>query len=156
MMVYIFDSSAFIDLKNRFPRKSTIPFFRKLWVTIENSIQKREIIIIEEVKREIFEGNDELTEFFKELPKTIFLDYDEAIQGNLSKVVNSPSGKPLVGIGKKNEADLFLVATAITIDGIIVSNECKKRGHGLPLLCRSFNVKIIDLNEYLERVFGEE
>ncbi|MHA1697736.1 MAG: DUF4411 family protein [Promethearchaeota archaeon] len=153
MTTYLFDTSSFIKLKNYPPRKD-ISYFDKIWDSIEKMIRSSEIIIIREVFEELTrstEKEDNVAKLVRSVQEFIF-DYPEEMQKNiLRRIINE--NKPMVGVGsKKNEADLFLIASALYLKGVIVTEEkYRKKVLNIPSIVLKYDIECIDLIEFLRR-----
>ena len=156
-MNYLLDSNIFIEPKKHFYEFDICPDF---WTWIRTC---KDLASIEEVREEIFQGNDELVSWIKKsLRKDWFLKCDIAIQKNYSIIVDYVNKLDGYSLKKKDDfirgADGWLIAAAMQRKDIIVTQEkshispTDKNKIYLPAIAKHFNVECIMLCDLLRRL----
>lgn len=150
-MVYIFDSSSLIVLfKNFYLRR-----FPTLWSLYDSLIDEKRILSVREVRNEVKERGDRLSEWskrngeFYQIPtnnemlfiqKIFLIRHFQAIVRNKERLLGKPVADPFV-IAKANEIAAGCVVTEETY---------KKNAAKIPNICQHFNIRCINLREFME------
>lgn len=148
-MIYVFDSCSFIDLFREYDKESNvIQNFNRL-------ILENKIISVREVYKEIFKSNDDVAFWAKknkhifEIPELEeFFYVSEIFQVNHFKMMIRRQqillGTPV--------ADPFLIAKTRFLDACLITNEkYAKNGAKIPNVCNHFNVKYLNLDEFITK-----
>jgi len=146
---YCFDTSAFTDSWRRYYKPNS---FRILWDRIGELIKNGQILVPEEVKKEIGAGKDELITWFKQYHSQVSPVTEEQI-AIVSEIVNK---YPLVSQYKKPRAyhaDPFVVALGKITSTTVVTFE-KRNGSNdhpaVPDLCKEYDVECCSLADFFE------
>lgn len=126
-MSFLLDSSILIEAKNRTP----IDVFPTFWSKLQEQIVAGNIVSSIKVKDELQRGNedDELVSWIETLPDSSFLQIDNATMLKYAQVINWAEQNPQYNQAAKAEfansdiADAFLIATALSQNHTIVTNE---------------------------------
>ncbi len=156
--LFLIDSNSFIEPYNRY---YSFDLAENFWEQIKNNIENGSIVILDMVKDEINRGNDQLSDWMREIriaeeidhrAQNIILNYRNV----LDYIQNEPSYKEtaLENWSQEHIADAWLIATAIAKDYTIITFEQKKRSINpgnkyknakIPDVAEHFNVKVDDL-----------
>ncbi len=148
-MRYCFDTCA---LANSWRRHYRIKSFPGVWDHIGNLMDAHDIVVPEEVEKELGVGKDDLVAWFKRYRACVI-----PISQDQLKIVSVIVNKyPLVSRYKAPRpfhADPFLVALA-KLDGRIVVTDEVKSGNSnhpaVPDLCKEYNVKCCNMAQFFE------
>ena len=108
--LYIIDSSSLIEIKRRYP-KDTLP---GIWADLHALFQRNQLIAPMEVMREIFQRDDELTEWAKAHEK-MFREIDGAILEKAKSVVAKFPQMADYDSAKSAHADPFIIGLALLL-----------------------------------------
>lgn len=152
-MKYLLDSNIFIEPKKQFYVFDLCPDF---WTWIRTS---KDLTSIEEVREEIFKGDDELVLWMKQfLKKEWFIKTDTTTQKNYNIIADYVNALEKNSQRNKdtflNGADGWLIATAMKQNDIIVTLEKSHPATNngkiyLPDVAKHFNVNCIMLCDLL-------
>jgi hypothetical protein len=154
-IVFVFDTSALIDLENTFTYDN--PVFKAIWEEIESLIMKDNLLILDFVEEEInlYEGNkDFLKEWIKswKKKKKLVIVTDETIINEAIPIINQEYNTGFLNKNKlatgKDEADPYLIAYCKKYNFVLVTNESKYKSNRIPAVAKKNNVKSIDLNDF--------
>jgi hypothetical protein len=149
-MMYVFDTGAFIVLKNYYPTT-----FGSLWARIDGMVAAGRITSVREVFNELENYND--TDFIQEWAqrhKALFAKPTNQELLVVQQILAIPHFQTLItqrSILKGTPvADPFVVASASVNQGTVVSQESfKENAAKVPNVCRHFNVPCVKLNEFM-------
>ena len=151
--MYIFDTNVLLTIC-RFYYISTFPSF---WEYFNEYIENGRVISVREVLTEIlsyYNVNSKLVIWAKQhrnifyQPINLEIEFIKEIFLIKHFQYNIPKESQLVG---KPVADPFVIAKAREKNGYVVTNEeYKKNGAKIPNICECFNVKCINLNQFME------
>lgn len=147
---YCFDTSAFTDSWRRYYKPNS---FKILWERIGDLIRDGEILVPEEVKKEIGAGKDELIIWFKQYHPNVSPVTEEQVL-IVTEIVNK---YPLVSQYKKPRAyhaDPFVVALAKITSSVVVTYEKRNSSSdhpAIPDLCKEYGVECCTLADFFER-----
>ena len=148
-MKYSFDSSAFINpWRRHYPPKH----FPSLWTTIDDLIEKGDVVASEEVYYEIKQKDDDLLQYLKSRRK-LFLPVDTKQQEVVGSIVNTFSDWIDPG-SLKHKADPYVIALA-RIHGLAVVAYEKIRGPSnvsIPGVCSHFHVPYLDFIGFMDDI----
>lgn len=162
-MLYIIDSNILI-----YPNRKTHPFdiHPTFWDKMSIILNRDDVISIDKVKSEIYNHEDELTEWCKEnIPNGFWnsstisiLEYAEIQNWAPTKNYNE---RALADFARHTNADPFLVAYAlhkkrndvdITIVTQEVSSPASQRVIKLPDVCIDFEIRYLDINDFFREI----
>ncbi|MFN5539621.1 MAG: PIN domain-containing protein [Candidatus Melainabacteria bacterium] len=150
--MYIFDTSSLKQLFKFYPKR-----FPSLWQKFGNLMDSKKIISVKEVLNEIenYGDNDELKNWAKE-NKAFFQipTSDEALFiSKIYQVKHFQQGLESKKLLKGGSfADPFLVAKAKITDATLITEEkFKPNGTKIPNICKHFEIKCKDLEEFMEQ-----
>ena len=142
---YVIDTSAIIDLWRRY---YPIDIFKSLWQEIDRLIKNDELISPREVFEEIKVGDDELFSWIKN-QKKMFKELDNIQLLQVKKIlIKFPNWiDPNKAIP---EADPFIIALALAVGWTVITSEKYSTGSKpkIPDVCKSFNIKCINLIDF--------
>jgi len=155
--IYVIDSSALIDLRRDYPRKT----FGKLWQRFADLAGAGRLIAPEEVRHEIGRRDDELKEWAASVDG-LFVAPDDDFMACLSRVV--AECPYLVNLARRYAADPWVVALALQMQEAeagkmfraachVVSHEVKAPQPGplrIPDACDHFGLSHIRLVRIFE------
>lgn len=152
-MIYVFDTSAFIVLKNFYP--STFP---TLWERLDTMVERGAIVSVREVFNELHTYNDaDFIQDWAKQNKALF-----AKPGNdelliVQQILAIPHFQTLVGnkaiLKGTPVADPFVVAAAkIKKPATVVTQETlKPNAAKIPNVCQHFRVPCVDLESFMAK-----
>ena len=108
--LYIIDTSSFIEIKRRYP-KDTLP---GIWADLHALSLRDQLIAPVEVMREIFQRDDELTEWAKEHDK-IFREIDGSMWEKARIVITKFPRMAEYDSAKNAHADPFIIGLALLL-----------------------------------------
>jgi hypothetical protein len=149
-MIYVFDTGAFIVLKNYYPAT-----FGSLWTRIDTMVSAGTIISVREVFNELQNYND--TDFIQDWAqqhKGIFSTPTNPELLIVQEVLAIPHFQTLIAqkaiLKGTPVADPFVVASAKVKGCTVVSQESfKENAAKVPNVCKHFNVPCIKLDEFM-------
>lgn len=147
-MIYVFDTSAFIEGWNDLYPPDTFP---DLWVRVEGLIEQGKIIAPDEVSRELGRKDDALKAWGKANRKA-FVAWEGSFLVR-SKVITNRYRRMLDQKPGKNGADPLVVALALDRSATVVTEE---RGSGnltspgIPDVCKAEKVPCINLLTFIK------
>lgn len=155
---YIVDANIFITAhRQRYPFDVVPSFWEQL---IEKAAHK--IIILEAVQKEILRGNDLLAEWYNEESSnfTVAKIPEQEVIKAYSEIINSVNSNGQYLQSAKVEfasvADSWLCAYGLAYEATIVTLETyeKERRNRvkIPNVCREFDVRYIDLLEFMREI----
>ena len=150
-MIYVFDTSAFIVLKNFYP--STFP---TLWGRLDGMVGSETVISVREVFNELHSYNDaDFIQDWAKQHKVMFAkpENDELLV--VQRILAIPHFQMLVGnkaiLKGTPVADPFVVAAAkIKQPATVVTQETlKPNAAKIPNVCQHFDVPCVDLETFM-------
>ncbi|MGW5556618.1 DUF4411 family protein [Micromonospora sp. NPDC003944] len=122
--MYLLDSNVFIEAKNRYYPFDVVPGF---WDWIQVAHQTCGVCIVEAVRDELVDADDDLSAWIKALPSSFILPSSVISTGilrSLSVWASSSSQYSAAAVSEfLSVADYLLVAHARTISATVVTNE---------------------------------
>lgn len=112
---YVFDSSCLMKLN----REQPADLYPTVWERIEELVIGGRSVLPKEAKREIDKKDDVLREWVKSRSAMVIDETEQA----LAVVADISRAHPSWVRGEKNAADPFIIAAAVTLDAIIVTDE---------------------------------
>lgn len=149
--MYVFDSSALIDLFSNYYRNR----FPSLWEKFDILVEEGKIISVKEVKKELESFDDSVSEWAKNNSK-VFLSLTNDEAEFIKLILNTKGFKDNI---KKQQllsyrplADCFVIAKAKMLNIYVVSSErYKPHGAKIPNICEYFGVSHLNLQEFMEK-----
>lgn len=141
--VYCFDTSAFVDSWRRY---YPVGIFPTLWDKLGELVGEDRIIVPREAEKEILNGNDDLTIWFKKSNRCV-RPYTLAQLQTVQEIVNKYPKVSQFNKPKPLNADPFIVALAKEASAIVVTFE----GNGnlddpkIPFLCKENKVACFNM-----------
>lgn len=147
MASYSFDTSSLLN-----GRRDDLPprTFRTLWERIEDLVGTS-VFAVDPVKAELERKHDE-TFAWARAQDDLFVPLEEDIQLATREVLTRCPKLVAVG-GRRDGADLFVVAFALARDGAVVSQESPGRSLNKPRIpdaCEAVGVRCLRLVEFIE------
>ena len=145
---YVLDTNVFINMQRHSPRD--IPVFKPLRDKLEALIETGVVVSSEEVFDELGRGDDILIDWIKKR-KSAFLPSDEQVQLKVREILKRFPDL-LTGSKKANTADPFVIALALILNCILVSDETragKENPAKIPNVCDAFKVSVMKFVEFL-------
>ncbi|MBX7229628.1 MAG: DUF4411 family protein [Burkholderiaceae bacterium] len=153
-MSYLLDANVFIQAKNLYYGLDFCPAFWE-WISANNT--KGQVISIDKVFDEIIAGEDELTDWVKNVGNTLFRPTNTLVITQLTKVSDwamTQNYEP----GAINDffqgADYYLIGHALAGTHIVVTHEVVSNSTKrikIPNACAGLNVKFMTPYEMLRR-----
>lgn len=146
--IYIIDACALIDASKSYPLDKKT--FQSIWEKLAEMFEAKQLMSSSEIFEEI--KDKELEKWLNPYKKN-FLPLDQEIQKNTREVLKQFPSMININKNKKSSSngDPFLIATAIKIKGVIVTNE----GNGInkiPNVSKHFNIETIKLEQFIREV----
>ena len=149
-MNYVFDTGAFIILKNFYP--STFP---TLWGRVDEYVATKRIVSVREVYNELHNYNDQdfIQEWAKD-KKECFAVASEAETRAVGQIFSVPHFQALIGakaiLKGTPVADPFVVAAALVQGATVVTQELlKPHAAKIPNVCQHFGVPYLTLEGFM-------
>ncbi|MEO8007786.1 MAG: PIN domain-containing protein [Betaproteobacteria bacterium] len=149
-MTYVFDTSAFIVLKNFYPAT-----FATLWSRIDALVANGSIASVQEVFNELHNYNDaDFIQDWAKQHKVVFAKPSNAELLVVQKILAIPHFQVLIGnkaiLKGTPVADPFVVAAAKIKGATVVTQEgLKPNAAKIPNVCEEFEVPCIDLQTFM-------
>lgn len=146
MVLFCFDSSALIKLKDEYPED----IFHNLWANIKLQLESGLFVLSYLVFIELRNGFDNYSDFFHEYPSSI-IEITDKIQQIAAEIINTHTSW-IAPNSTKNSADPFVIATAQNLNAIVVTEESFNLNRlKIPKICDELNIPCINLLEYFRR-----
>lgn len=153
-MKYLLDTNTFIQAKNDYYRFSFCPGY---WSWILRKHQEDLIFSVDNIRTELLDGNDDLTQWTKNCPKTLFLKPHSSLPASLTVTAQWADTQSYTVAAMSTflaSADYYLIAYAHSLQFTLVTQEkshpeSKKRVM-IPDVCNGLGVRHIGLFELLE------
>lgn len=145
---YIVDTCSFTAMRRVYP----IDVFPSAWKKLDKLAQSGVVASTEDVFEEIKVQDDDILEWAKQ-NTNIFIPLGEIIQIEAIRILESHDN--LLDLKKsKSSADPFIIATAMTCSGAVVTEEKPSGGphkSKIPDVCKAYDVNCIPLLEMFRR-----
>jgi len=150
-MIYVFDSNTLIDIFNHYyPER-----FPSFWDNFNGFISKQTIISVREVRKELEEKGDRLSDWAKS-HNELFLPPNAEEASFITEIFEVRHFRIL--IQKKQQyvtgpaADPFIIAKAKVINGCVVTQEKDAENAAkIPNVCKHFGIPCINLEGFMEK-----
>ncbi len=150
-MIYVFDSNTLITLfKYYYPSR-----FPSLWEKFTQAVASQNIISVREVKNEISQYDDVLSDWTKQHPD-FFAPPDSAELRFVAQIFAIPHFQSVVRkqeqLQGKPVADPFVIAKASVLQGCVVTEEIfKPNSSRIPNICQHFGVSCLNLEGFMHQ-----
>ena len=146
--IYIIYACALIDASKSYPLDKKT--FQSIWEKISELFEQNKLFSSSEIMKEV--KDTDLSEWIKKYKKN-FLPLNENIQKRTKEVLKQFPNMININKNKKSSSngDPFLVATAIELDGVVVTNE-KKSINKIPYVCELLNIETISLTQFIREI----
>lgn len=150
-MIYVFDSNTLITLfKHYYPSR-----FPTLWNKFTRAVASQSIISVREVKNEISQQDDPLSDWAKK-NDGFFQSPDSEELLFVAQIFAIPHFQSLVRkqeqLQGKPVADPFLIAKAKILQGCVVTEELfKPNSSRIPNICKHFGIDCLNLEGFMEQ-----
>lgn len=151
VVVYCLDTSAILDGWVRFYPPDVFP---TLWEKLEVAARHGTLISPEEVLRELEKKHDDVFTWAK-AQSPLFIPLDDAIQDATSQVLEAFPGL-VKAIGRRNQADPFVIALAIVRRATVVTAEVARGSQQrprIPDVCDQLGIPCVNLIQMI-RLLG--
>jgi hypothetical protein len=118
--IYVVDTSAWINAWRLYPPD----LFRRIWSNIGDLVAHGSVRAPDEVLIELKRGTDTLVEHLSQWPDLAY-PLDAALQGSVREVLSRYQLQD--PDSDRSRADPFVVALALSLKGVVVSNEKASR-----------------------------
>jgi len=151
-MKYIFDTGAFIVLKNYYPSA-----FSSLWHRLDTSAVDGTMVSVREVYNELHNYNDvDFIQDWAKYRKSIFEKPTNEELLVVQEILAIPHFQVLIStkaiLKGSPVADPFVVAAGKVKEATVVTQEIyKKNAAKVPNVCAKFDVPCINLEKYMEQ-----
>lgn len=145
---YIIDTSSILSQKPNRNYRRTI--YKKLWERIDQYIQSKVIVTCSEIFDEIQDKS--ISERLKNC-NCVIISIDDLIQKNVIKIVNEHSNmiEFTGGKGGSSSGDAFLIATAMSYNLTVITEENSDKLNKIPQIFKSYDIDCVNLLELSER-----
>lgn len=154
-MVYVLDTNIFRKLLDHFPKKGKM--FETVWEAIDDGINKKELISVDECFNEIAKHYSDESENFKWIKrrKDMFLpptNQESLILKELFKTVKMQESVHTKNIlSNRPSADAYLAAKAKALNAVLVTCESyKPHSAQLPNICEELGVRYMAYDDFME------
>lgn len=154
-MQYLLDANAFIEAKNTYYRFSFCPAYWN-WVRLKNHANI--VYTVDKIKAEIAAGNDDLSQWVKTCPSSLFLKPTTNLPTSLALVAQWVDNQNYTVPAKNgffSRADYYLIAYAHALHYTVITRETKdpnsKKRVKIPDVCAGVNVPYMDPFQLLEK-----
>lgn len=152
-MKFILDNNVFSDTLKNIPFSS---FLDVVYKPFQELIDENIVISVDEIYRELEAYFGKRAEEYSWLKrnKKAFKDLTDEDCGNLMKILENKKFRESIKESSIRsgtpEADAMIVAKAITVNGIVVTNESnsKRNSDKVPNMCVEYNIKYIMKNDF--------
>jgi len=143
---YVIDACALIDAAHNYNMKKIA--FAYIWETLDNEIDNGNLLSSIEIFEEL--KDVDLVDWAK-LHKDAFLPLTKEIQDKTKEVLEKHPHIIKMRSSKNSNGDPFLIATALVVGGVVVTNEGTKN-NGIPAVCQSLGIEYMNLSQYLDEI----
>lgn len=149
--IYVIDACALIDAAQHYnmSKKS----FAHIWETLDVLCESRKLISCTEIMDEI--KDEDLKEWVKK-HKDCFSPLTKELQQKTMEILAQFPHLIKIRSTSNSNADPFLIATALLVDGSVVTNEKmgdeKNLDYRIPNVCQALGIPCINLHSFLDCV----
>ena len=142
---YIIDTSSLLSQKTNEIFNRNI--HKSLWDKIDNLIKEQVIIVCSENADEI--QDEELQEYLPRLQCKV-MDLDDEVQDNATKIINEHP--EILNFKRlKSSVDVFIIATALKYNLIIITEEKANSPQRIPQIAAYYNIESVNVNKLCEK-----
>lgn len=149
-MLYVLDTSALIDAWiHDYSPENFLPLWEKIIVELAKA---SELTVPENVLLELYGKDDELRKWVQGKKDYLCTTTLPEIQKLANEIANKHPNIGSKGIGSKNFADVYVIATAEYLGGTVVTSEGftgNIDGPKLPDVARYRNIRVIKFNQII-------
>ena len=150
-MIYVFDSNTLINIFNHYYPE----LFPSFWKNFNSFISKQAIISVQEVKKELEEKGDSLSDWAKKHSE-LFLPPSAEESSFITEIFKVKHFR--IMIQKKQQyvegpaADPFVIAKAKILNACVVTQEKNtKNAAKIPNVCEHFEIPCINLEGFMKK-----
>lgn len=144
--IYVIDACSLIDAAHRYNMSKRS--FAYIWDTFNKEIDEGRLLSSSEIYEEL--KDDDLANWAKQ-HKHAFLPLTKEIQDKTREVLEKYPNIIKMRSNRNSNGDPFLIATAIVVGGVVVTNEGTKH-NGIPEICQGLGLEYINLSQYLDEI----
>jgi len=157
-LIYIFDTSAIIDMHKFYPINRVFPYWRNVEISINNGKFRVPFLVFEDILRK----DDLIKDWFNQRKQKIVIPPSDFQNKIAKKIENDYRGLVNYRFGRIN-ADPFVIACGLEInDGnqatfssikqtpIIVAQEGERKKDSIPKVCRQLELTCITIDQLWE------
>lgn len=122
--------------------------FEHVWEKIDELIKEGRLVSSKEVKEEL--KDDDLKEW-AQLHKDIFVPLSKEIQEQTTNILKKFPNMIKISSKGNSNADPFLVATAIILNGTVVTDENFNQDK-IPFVCKELNVPCLSFKDFFDEI----
>ena len=158
--MFVFDTSALIDMKHWYP----MDVFKEIWRKMDLMARNGEIVAPVEVLNEIEKKDDVLKEWCR-AHRNMFVDVDDGMVMAFEKVKDEYDENYWeTNINQEYWADPWVIALALDIEiivegrkehPVIVTSENKTKANRIPTIAKRFGLKSLNVPEFMKEIGGE-
>jgi|SRR5215813_13575207 len=151
-MIYVFDTSSFIKLNSYYP-----DVFQIFWQRFDEAVADGTIVSTREVFRELDRDDPDHVLAWAKKNSQVFAIPTDAETNFVQKILAVPHFQQLISLKAQLTgipvADPFVVACAAVKEGTVVTEErLKPNAAKIPNVCQNFNVKCLNLEEFMREI----
>ena len=143
---YIIDACSLIEAAHRYNMSKRS--FEYIWKTLDNEVDNGNLVSSIEIYDEL--KDEDLVNWARQ-HKQAFLPLTKEIQEKTVEILRRFPGLIKMRSSKNSNGDPFLIATAMILGGIVVTDEGTKH-NGIPDVCQRLGIEYINLSQYLDEV----
>ena len=139
-MAFCVDTSGWLDGWRRYYPRDVFP---SLWQSVEERVNKGDIIASEEVYVEVQKKDDDLHEWMKQR-KSMLIPANESIQGRVTQILGTYP-RLVDTLKRRSQADPFVIATAAETRSVVVTGESVGTATRprIPFVCQQLGIRCI-------------
>lgn len=146
---YAIDTCSLINLWKTYPKDINV--FNPIWDNFEVLVDNENVISSTEIFDEL---KDDDIKIWAKKNHQVFVKPDKEIQGNVTSIlIKHPN---LINVSDTNKSsssgDPFLVATAMSKNCIVVSDESTRSPKKIPAICESLNIRCINTLDFIREI----
>lgn len=150
-MVYVIDACALIDVAKEYNMSKKT--FSPIWEAFDELIRNGQLITSTEIQDEL--KDDDLIAWSKK-HREFFVPLTKEIQEQVSEVLKRYPTLIKMKSTSNSNGDPFLVATAITNNGCVITNERpgdeKTSDYHIPNVCKGFDIPYMNLHAFIDQI----
>lgn len=150
-MVYVIDACALIDAAKEYNMSKKT--FSPIWEAFDELIRNGQLITSTEIQDEL--KDDDLIAWSKK-HREFFVPLTKEIQEQVFEVLKRYPTLIKMKSTSNSNGDPFLVATAITNNGCIITNERpgdeKTGDYHIPNVCKGFEIPYMNLHAFIDQI----